>query len=119
MDDIKYLIKQEGIDDSLVIYQGRKEYKHGNKRCLISLMKPNIDAEGNIIPCCGTQYAEKTPSLNYGNNFRMGNIDDIDGTWNYQEYFNGSICDKCFYSEYNDVLNILWNIKDIKHKNFI
>jgi len=102
------------IDDNKVIYQRRKEYTRGTKDCLISLLKPVIGADGKIYPCCGVQYAEKNPSLDYGEKMCMGS--DIDHIWSTQENFDGSDCVKCYYSAYN---NVLTEAKSLSHKEFV
>jgi len=117
IEDVKILVDRLGLLKDKIIYQGRKEYTKGNKKCLISLLKPNIGADGNIYPCCGVQYAKTNPDLNYSSDFSMGT--DILDIYNNQKYFDGSICSKCYYSEYNDVLSMMWNACDLMHANFI
>lgn len=51
LDIVKNHLKRTGIDDHLVIYQGRKDSTKGTKNCYISLLKPMISPEG-IMPCC-------------------------------------------------------------------
>ena len=105
--------------DSKVIYQGRKQYEKGSKRCFMSLLKPNIDANGNVFPCCGIQYATDKSSLTFDPKFIMGNISDIEKIWSKQSYFDGSICKRCFYSAYNSVLEMLWDSDKLVHREFI
>jgi len=100
--------------DHKVIYQPRKEYTHGTKDCWISLLKPVVGADGKLYPCCGVQYAEKEPSLNYNEGMCMGT--DIDTIWERQIRFDGSKCVKCYYSAYNDILS---QIKRISHRIFL
>jgi len=120
MDYIKKCLNDKSIDDSIVIYQGRKQFSRGHKRCLLSLLKPNIAADGSIMPCCGVQYATEIPTLDYTSTFSLGNISkDIDNIYSNNIYFDGSICKKCYYSDYNSILNTLWDSKNIKHNNFI
>ena len=52
MDLIKESLNYAGISDDLVIYQGRKEFVKGRKKCLISLLKPVISADAKLYPCC-------------------------------------------------------------------
>lgn len=119
IEQIKNLLQEKGIDDKLVIYQGRKTYSKGNKRCFISLLKPNIDPNSNMLPCCGIQYAFKTPAYDFDNNAIMNKINSIETIYANQLFFDGSNCVKCYYSDYNDIMGILWDSKDIKHKEFI
>lgn len=107
------------VDDSIVIYQGRKSYTKGHKRCLISLLKPNIGPDGNIFACCGIQYSKKPPSLDLDPKDAMGSINDIGVIWNKQKFYDGSACEVCYYSDYNNILNIIWNANLLMHKEFI
>lgn len=117
---IKEELEADCVDDTKVIYQSRKKFSKGSKKCLISLLKPNIDADGNIYACCGIQYASgKNPDLSFNPKYSMGSIEDIKKIWGKQKYFDGSLCEKCFYSEYNDILNMLWDSNKIKHKEFV
>lgn len=117
MNLVKQKIKDDNIDDSLVIYQGRKNYSSGSPKCFSSLIKPNIGPDGNIYPCCGLQYALDKPSFSFDPKFSMG--DNIEKIWEDQKYFDGSICSKCYYSDYNNLLNVLWESNNIQHNNFI
>jgi MoaA/NifB/PqqE/SkfB family radical SAM enzyme len=106
-----------GTIDRLAIWQDRQKYESGTMRCLISLLKPVIAADGYIYPCCGTQYAENVPSRNYGSAMKMGNLDDIDDIWLNQNHFDGSKCIKCYYGHYNSALSALTG--QIKHAKFV
>ena len=103
------------VDDSLVIYQGRKTYTKGAKDCLISLVKPVISADGGWYPCCGIQYALDTPGLDFEPSMCMG-TDPIDIIEN-QKPFDGSVCKRCYYDAYNVVLNAACS--DYQHENFV
>lgn len=113
----KYIVQSHGIDTSRVIWQGRKEYTKGCIKCLISLIKPNIDAHGNVYPCCGVQYAQEKPSLNFSKEYCMG--DDYEAIWQQQAYFDGSVCDKCYYCSYNNLLGSMIETSSIEHGAFI
>jgi organic radical activating enzyme len=117
MESIRHKLRQKGIDDKLVIYQGRKSYTHGSPKCLISLLKPVVGADGYLYPCCGTQYALETPGRDYEKTMRMGPARDIDKLYEMQKCFDGSVCVRCYYSDYNKALEIL--LSDIKHKVFV
>jgi hypothetical protein len=117
IEDAKKLIRDEGVDEKLVIYQGRKGHTKGINKCLISLIKPSIDAHGLVFPCCGVQYALAKPSMSYSSEFCMG--DDYEKIWRDQESFDGSICVKCYYENYNNILNLMWDSASLEHKNFI
>ena len=111
------IIEAHGIDTSRVIWQGRKTYTAGTKSCLISLLKPSIDAHGNVYPCCGCQYASVNPSLNFSKEFNMGY--DYESLYLYQANFDGSACHRCFYSDYNNLLNAIKDSKSIEHRLFV
>lgn len=46
------IIESHGIGSSKIIWQGRKDSTPGCKECRIGLIKPNIDAHGDVYPCC-------------------------------------------------------------------
>ncbi len=117
MEFIKKFLLGQGVNDDLVIYQGRKGFTAGRKKCLISLLKPVVSAKGEIFPCCGVQYALEKPSLDYESAMCMGTISDIESIYENQKHFDGSICTRCYYSDYNDVLDIL-TLK-IEHLEFV
>ena len=103
-------------DDSLVIYQERKHHEIGCRPCYISLLKPVIGADGNLYPCCGTQYAEEAPSLDYGPTMQMP-TNDIERIYKDQLYFKGG-CARCYYNNYNEILKTLL-FGTITHEKFI
>lgn len=106
----------EGIDDSKVIYQGRKDSTRGIEDCYISLLKPVISPEG-IFPCCGAQYAIKNQDRDMVDEMKMGEVKDLADILDNQKHFDGSICDVCFYSDYNSALKKLLNKPE--HVNFV
>ena len=117
MDEVKLVLVRAGVDDSIVIYQGRKNTTPGFKQCWISLIKPYIGADGEIYPCCGVQYAEDVVSFNTPKSMRMGNISDIRSIWAKQVPFDGSKCVRCHYHQYNTVWGMLK--QGIHHAEFI
>lgn len=117
IDRYRLYLDYDAVDDSKVIYQNRQKYSLGAKKCLISLLRPNIDAKGDVYPCCGTQYAiEANPARNFAPTFNMGN--NYKDIWAHQKYFDGSVCTKCYYYGYNEVLNVLQN-PEVKHVEFV
>jgi len=95
------------------IYQDRTPYTKGANPCHVSLLKPVVDPSGYVFPCCGVQYAtdelRQTPEcmrLCHWTDFGLG-----------IRPFDGSICQKCYYSEYNRTLAAL--TKQIDHVNFV
>jgi len=116
MDKVKKSIESY-VDDDKVIYQGRKVFTNGRKKCLISLLKPVITVEGDIYPCCGVQYAKKSNRFDYDKTMKMGTIDDATDIFLKQQNFDGSDCDVCYYDEYNIALDNMTT--DLNHKEFV
>jgi len=116
MSEVKRKLSKK-LNDDLVIYQGRKAYTKGREKCLISLLKPVIGADGMIYPCCGAQYSLEEPSLDYPEKLRMGHWSDLKKIFEEQRYFNGSICKRCYYDQYNWALDIM--TKKLRHEEFV
>lgn len=93
--------------EPLVIYQGRKQYTAGRTDCLISLAKPVVGADGNLYPCCGTQYAIDPPPRDYAAVMSMGHWREFPAVFNEQRHFDGSICSRCYYDDYNMALGLM------------
>lgn len=104
-------------DLSRVIFQPRSKYTHGSNPCYISLLKPVVGADGYIYPCCGTQYALAKPSKDYEPSMRMGKATDLDKLVEDQAFFDGSVCQKCYYGNYNFALGTM--LHNLKHVKFI
>ena len=118
MDIIKEALNHAfGVPDDLVIYQGRKEFVKGRKKCLISLLKPVIGADGNLYPCCGAQYAKDPPPGDYDETMCMGIAADLYEIYQGQRYFDGSQCVRCYYDDYNSLLEQM--IEPIEHEEFL
>lgn len=117
MAEVKASLQERGVDDSLVIYQARKEYERGAKACWISLLKPVVGADGGIYPCCGTQYAEERQSLDMGDSMRMGWARDLRELWAAQKPFDGTRCVRCYYGAYNEALAAM--LGPIRHAEFV
>lgn len=117
IEPVKKFLKESNIDDKLVIYQDRRSWSKGREKCWISLLKPVVDVDGYLLPCCGTQYALDKPSRDYERLMRMGKVEDIEMIIEQKRCFNGKNCVKCYYDNYNQLLDLL--LEDIKHKEFI
>jgi hypothetical protein len=100
------------VDDSKVLYQERKTFTRGAKKCRMSLLKPFIGADGFIYPCCGIQYAKEGETLGFPASMRMGRIEDIHRTWVLQEWFNG-----LYFNEYNAALEMV--SEPLAHEGFV
>lgn len=117
MSNIKLSLKLQEIDDNLVIYQPRNNYTKGTKNCLISLLKPMIYSDGCVYPCCGAQYAISTEKRKMPHRMQMGHYSNLPEIIKNQTNFNGSMCDVCYYSQYNTALENL--LCDMEHLEFI
>lgn len=117
LDKLKGELKNRGVDDSRVIYQGRKNPEHGGD-CYICYLKPLIGADCKVYNCCGVQYALKTPTKNLPKELSLGSAFDLEEIISKSnKAFDGSICHKCYYMNYNRVLEGL--LTEVKHKNFV
>lgn len=91
-------------NDSKVIYQPRETFTQGAKRCYISLMKPFLDVDGNYYPCCGVQYAREKQDTTRKIDTDMSMGSDFVKTSLSQKPFDGSLCTKCYYGDYNKLM---------------
>lgn len=107
----------EGVSDKLVIYQGRKNYTHGGD-CYICYLKPFICPDMKLYTCCGAQYALADSKRDMPAELCLGEASDMEQIMQRSNKpFNGRICVKCYYQNYNDLLGSL--LKDIEHKEFV
>lgn len=106
-----------------VIIQDRStSHTRGAKQCWISLLKPVLDTDGLVYPCCGAQYAIKGNAARFPERLCMGTISDYVNQFVFpQRPFDGSICDVCYYNEYNKLLSYIKLLEsgEITHKEFI
>jgi len=105
------------VDDSKVIYQGRNMPSKGGP-CYIGYLKPLISADCKVYTCCGAQYALKEPSKCMPPELCLGSAFDLDKIIdNSDKPFDGSICYRCYYDNYNNILgNIL---AKTEHMDFV
>jgi len=104
--------------DYKVVYQARTKPTKGRQKCFISLLKPTIAADGLIYPCCGAQYAIKDRKHDFHELMSMGTMDrDLVDVISKQIYFDGSVCDRCYYDNYNEMLGLLMD--EVKHKEWV
>ncbi len=108
---------KEFVDDKLVIYQSRNTFTKGIPKCSISLLKPMIYSDGNIYPCCGTQYAITDNLGDMPIQMSMGHYKNLPTVIKNQSCFNGSVCNICYYESYNTTLNEL--LSELHHLEFI
>ena len=109
MKRVEKMAKQ--ITDKAII-QFRNTPTKGARKCHISKVKPVINCDGYIYPCCGAQYAiDETHKM--PKEMRMCYWNDFDIT----PIFNGSICKICYYNDYNKCIDNL--ISPIEHEDFL
>ncbi len=101
--------------DERVVYQKRTEFTRGRNPCYLSLLKPNIGPDGNLYPCCSVQFSTEKPSLDFTPSMSMGR--DVEDIYSHQRYFNGQVCMRCYYDDYNQMIQIL--LEGIKHAEFV
>jgi len=103
--------------EDLAIYQDRKMFTRGTDCCLISLLKPVVDVDGTIYPCCGVQYALVNPSLQMEPAMQMGHWREFFADQDNSRAFDGSTCVKCYYSDYNLALELM--TRRLIHREFV
>lgn len=111
---VKKFLDRKGI--KLATFQNQPSIL-GHKKCLIGLLKPVIDTDGRIYPCCNTQFATNSPTRDWVKEMSLGTIENIQEIFSEQKAFDGSKCRNCFSSQYNEILNML--LLDIKHEDFV
>ncbi len=117
MNKVKEELKKRGVDDSLVIYQGRQEPKRGGD-CYIGYLKPLISADCKVYACCGVQYAFDVPSKDLPEELCLGSAFDLQSIYdNSATPIDGRICSKCYYTNYNEVLKAM--LSNIEHGDFL
>lgn len=95
------------------IFQPRFEFTAGMNPCLISKLKPYVDASGYVYPCCGVQYTLLDEVRCMPERTRMCHWSEFQRT----AAFDGSICQKCYYEKYNVAL--LNMTEKLRHERFV
>lgn len=117
MDSVRSYLSNHGIDDRLVIYQGRQVYTRGMD-CYICYLKPVIGADGKLYTCCGAQYALSGDYRDYPPELCLGDALDIKSVIEHSSHpFDGSICEKCYYGDYNNILAAM--LSPVRHEEFV
>jgi len=115
-------LAKDGDVPARVIFQPRAEYTPGSKKCWISLLKPVVDVDGRIYPCCGAQYAKglEEPSRKMPPDMAMGDLHHyVDQHLNPQKPFDGSKCKVCYYRKYNDFLELIHGMNHLEDIDFV
>ena len=107
----------ERIDDSLVIYQERKDHTRGGM-CYIGYLKPLIGPDCKVYACCGVQYALDPPSYDLPEELCIGDALKLKEMYQGPAVpLRGDICVKCYYSQYNKMLSEL--LTPLNHVEFV
>ncbi len=105
------------LDDSKVVWQERITNELGSKECLVPLVHPILDADGNIQPCCGAHFASTPPCYKYEKETAVCNWRDYDKYIEKQTIYDGTKCEICQYSQYNTTLKML--LEKPKNRRFV
>jgi organic radical activating enzyme len=117
MEALKNALMKMNVDDSKVIYQGRKSFDRGGD-CYIGYLKPLIGPDAKIYACCGVQYALEVPSKDLPEALCLGCALDLEAILEQSETpLDGTKCVKCYYMNYNTLLSGM--LKTVVHKEFV
>ncbi len=105
------------LDNSKVIWQERTTNELGSKECLVPLLHPIVDANGDIQPCCGIHFATDPPTYDFGKETAICNWRDYDKYLEEQTKYDGTKCKICQYSQYNKTLKML--LEEPKNRKFV
>ncbi len=100
-----------------VVFQERTTNVLGDKECLVPLLHPIVDTDGNIQPCCGMHFATDPPQYDFGKETAICNWKDY---WEYsahQKKYDGTKCKICQYDSYNKTLKMLLEVP--KNRRFV
>jgi len=118
MNKICNRLKKMKINDSKVIYQERKSYRPCSKSCFVRLLKPLIGADDWIYSCRGIYSMQKIHLSMIMTKICAFVWQQISLNFVKKQIpFDGSLCEKYYHAEYNDLLDIL--LFGIKHKKFV
>lgn len=114
---LKENIRERGVDDVKVVYQGRKSFERGGD-CFIGYLKPLIGPDAKIYACCGVQYALEVPSKDLPEELCLGNAMNLEAILERSSTpLDGGKCVKCYYMNYNTLLRGM--LKAVVHKEFV
>lgn len=117
MENLRYELHSRKVDDSKVVYQGRKSFERGGD-CYIGYLKPLIGPDAKIYACCGVQYALEVPSKDLPHELSLGNALEIGEIMTRSNIpLDGTRCVKCYYNNYNSLLRGM--LKSLVHKEFV
>jgi hypothetical protein len=77
-----------------------------------------IGPDSKVYACCGVQYALDPPSYDLPEELCLGSALDLEAIFNRSDLpLDGSICKKCYYAGYNEMLEGL--VSPFNHENFV
>lgn len=100
-----------------VIWQDRSEPERGMRDCRIALLKPVLNADGWIYPCCGAQYARQVQDRGLPEEMRLCHYTEIHERWTGAVPFDGTPCVRCYYGGYNRLLSAMCS--RLAHQEFV
>ena len=106
-----------GKTSDKIIWQERISNVHGKKNCLVNLLHPIVDADGNMQPCCGMMIATTPPTHDFSKDTAMCHWTEYGEMIKKQKPFDGKNCDICQYDAYNEALEML--ITKPNHTKFV
>jgi len=122
MEGLKAFLESKAIDASKVNFQGRSAWTRGRMPCWIPLVKPVLSADNFWFACCGSQYVKlDNPKRDYEPLTRISKFPGVKGLMDFvenQRPFDGRVCDRCYYDNYNQLLEFLKRGR-IKHVKFV
>jgi hypothetical protein len=103
-----------------VIFQPRHLHRRGAKKCYLPAIKPIIMPDG-VYACCGAQYAINGKEGKMAEELKVGNdiTEYMDRFKEPGSFFDGSICDKCYYWGYNELLDLAFKCRNVCHPQFV
>ena len=100
-----------------IIWQERITNEHGSKKCLVNLLHPIVDVNGDMQPCCGIHFSTNPPLHDFGKDTAMCNWTEYRDMIEKQTSFNGKDCEICQYMDYNRTLKML--LTKPQHSKFV
>ena len=106
------------VDDDRVIWQSRSNWTLGTNPCYHSLLRPVLGSDGLWYSCCGNQYMLSEATQCY--TMPMSSKRCAEGLQEIitsQRFFDGIVCKKCFYENYNVFLKLM--LTGLKDERFV
>jgi hypothetical protein len=119
VDNARYAFINKPVHPRIIL-QDRSKYTRGTSRCWIALIKPVVDVDGLVYPCCGVQYAVRNTPSSFISELCMGGVSKYLSQYvTPQRPFDGSMCDVCYHNMQNTTLEAFKELPEVLHRNFI